>query len=177
MCDWPEIAAIVCNRVVWKMKRTVAIKRLIVVAPVLALSGCALPKMFTVASYALDGILLLSTGKSTNDHAISVAVGKDCALLRVIKGEDVCREFDTGENGRTVLAAENSDSCQSAPSICNGILGHKTRNAVLRFQRKNAIRKDGKASAQLITMLRKQHAAHKRVAPLSVPSTRLKGLY
>ena len=103
MCDWPEISAIVCNRVVWKMKRTVAIKRLIVVAPVLALSGCALPKMFTVASYALDGILLLSTGKSTNDHAISVAVGKDCALLRVIKGEDVCREFDTGD-GKTTIA-------------------------------------------------------------------------
>ncbi len=139
------------------MKRTVAIKRLIIVAAALALSGCGLPKMFTVASYALDGILLLSTGKSTNDHAISVAVGKDCALLRVIKGEDVCREFDTGENGRTVLAAENSDSCQSTPSICNGILGHKTRSAVLRFQRKNAIRKDGKVSAQLITMLRKQY--------------------
>ncbi len=54
----------------------------------------------------------------------------------------------------------------------DGVVGDKTRNAIVRFQRNNAIRKDGKVSTQLITMLRKQQAAH---APLS--GNRLEGLY
>ncbi len=42
----------------------------------------------------------------------------------------------------------------------DGILGPKTRNAILRFQRKTGTRADGKVSAQLISMLRKRQAAH-----------------
>ncbi len=36
----------------------------------------------------------------------------------------------------------------------DGILGRKTRNAILRFQRKNAIRKDGKVSSRLVAVLK-----------------------
>ncbi len=57
----------------------------------------------------------------------------------------------------------------------DGILGPKTRNAILRFQRKTGTRADGKVSARLIAMLRKRRAAHERVAPLS--GNRLKGIY
>ena len=59
----------------------------------------------------------------------------------------------------------------------DGILGPKTQNAILRFQRKTGTRADGKVSAQLITMLRRQQAANERVVPLSVPGNQLKGLY
>ena len=59
----------------------------------------------------------------------------------------------------------------------DGILGRKTRKAILRFQRKIGIRADGKVSARLITMLRKQKAANDRVAPFSVPGDRVKGIY
>ncbi len=50
----------------------------------------------------------------------------------------------------------------------DGILGRKTRNAILQFQRKIGARADGKVSAQLISMLRKRQAAHLRITP-SIP--------
>ena len=59
----------------------------------------------------------------------------------------------------------------------DGILGRKTRKAILRFQRKIGTQADGKVSARLITMLRKQKAANDRVAPFSVPGDRVKGIY
>jgi len=59
----------------------------------------------------------------------------------------------------------------------DGILGHKTRKAILRFQRKIGTKADGKVSARLITVLRKQQAANDRVAPLSAPGDRVKGIY
>ena len=42
------------------------------------------------------------------------------------------------------------------PGEADGLMGKKTRNAILRFQRKTDIRVDGKVSAKLITMLRNQ---------------------
>ena len=41
----------------------------------------------------------------------------------------------------------------------DGILGRKTRKAILRFQRKNAIRKDGKVSSRLVAVLKKKRDA------------------
>ncbi len=53
----------------------------------------------------------------------------------------------------------------------DGILDIKTRNAIRGFQRKSKIPANGNVSAQLVTMLRKQQAIPKRVAPKSVPAT------
>jgi hypothetical protein len=30
------------------------------------------------------------TGKNTTDHAISAVVRQDCALIRVVRGKDIC---------------------------------------------------------------------------------------
>lgn len=46
------------------------------------------------------------------------------------------------------------------PGQVDGVMGRKTRNAIRRFQRRNAIRPDGDLSPKLIAMLRKQKAAH-----------------
>ena len=46
------------------------------------------------------------------------------------------------------------------PGRIDGVMGKKTRNAIRRFQRRNAIRPDGDLSPKLIAMLRKQKAAH-----------------
>ncbi len=43
----------------------------------------------------------------------------------------------------------------------DGILGRKTRKAILRFQRRNAIRKDGKVSSRLVAVLKKKRDALK----------------
>jgi hypothetical protein len=60
-------------------------------------SGCALPLGASVASYAADGVLWLATDKTSTDHAISMSLGKDCKLWRVVKGEEVCVPFKLGE--------------------------------------------------------------------------------
>lgn len=59
-----------------------------------ALGGCALPGAVVVAGYAADGASYLLTGKSATDHALSAAVDRDCALLRVTMNEPVCRESE-----------------------------------------------------------------------------------
>jgi hypothetical protein len=43
----------------------------------------------------------------------------------------------------------------------DGILGRKTRKDILRFQRKNGIRVDGKVNSRLVARLRKKRDAHK----------------
>jgi hypothetical protein len=48
-----------------------------------------------IASYAADGVSYVGTGKSVTDHGISAAVGRDCALLRIIKGKAICRDEPT----------------------------------------------------------------------------------
>jgi len=59
----------------------------------------------------------------------------------------------------------------------DGNLDHKTRNAIRRFQRKTKTWANGKVSARLITMLRKQQVTNERVAPLSVPGNQTENLY
>jgi hypothetical protein len=55
------------------------------------LGGCGLPAAVVVASYAADGASYLATGKSATDHALSAAVDRDCALLRLAANEQPCR--------------------------------------------------------------------------------------
>ncbi len=50
------------------------------------------------------------------------------------------------------------------PGEADGLMGKKTRNAILRFQRKNDIRVDGKVSTRLIAKLRKRQIAHEAAA-------------
>ena len=50
------------------------------------------------------------------------------------------------------------------PGEADGLMGKKTRNAVLRFQRKNDVRVDGKVSVRLITALQKLQAAREAAA-------------
>jgi hypothetical protein len=63
---------------------------LFVLAPIL-LSGCAIPPALSIASYVLDGVSYAATGKSISDHGISAAAGRDCAVWRLIKGENPCK--------------------------------------------------------------------------------------
>jgi hypothetical protein len=58
---------------------------------VAALPGCGLPTAVTVATYAADGVSFVATGKRVTDHALSAAVDRDCALLRAMNGDAVCR--------------------------------------------------------------------------------------
>jgi hypothetical protein len=81
-------------------------KRAIAALLPLALVGCGLPPAVTLISYALDGISLISTGKTVGDHALSVAANQDCAVWRAVDGEEVCKEFKPGKKNVLVAAAE-----------------------------------------------------------------------
>ena len=68
-------------------------KLLIVVGISFLVSGCAFWPFSLFPSWgwlAADGASYITTGKSTTDHAISVVSDKDCALFRVINGENIC---------------------------------------------------------------------------------------
>ena len=58
------------------------------------LSGCGVPIAVTVVSYAADGVSAIATGKTLGDHALSAAVGEDCALWRVFDDEEICIEVE-----------------------------------------------------------------------------------
>lgn len=55
-----------------------------------------------MASLFADGISLVTTDKTLTDHGLSAIAGKDCAVWRGIKGEDIC--FD--ETEKSIVLAE-----------------------------------------------------------------------
>ena len=59
---------------------------------VLLLGGCAVPLPLTVASWAVDGISLMTTDKTLTDHGLSAVAGRDCALWRGLTEGDICRD-------------------------------------------------------------------------------------
>jgi len=71
-----------------------ALPVILIASLTLPLSGCivAIPTAFKFISIAADGISLISTGKTTTDHAISEIAGQDCSMSRALKSEDVCKQ-------------------------------------------------------------------------------------
>ena len=62
----------------------------VAVCGVFLISGCALPPAIAIASYAATGISYLTSRKGPSDHALSAMVDMDCAMFRVVMGEDIC---------------------------------------------------------------------------------------
>lgn len=79
----------------------------------LLLGGCGLPPALSAASWALDGISYLASGKSVTDHAISQVAQQDCALFRVVQGRELCDaavddDTQTAEGPQIMVAAAPS---------------------------------------------------------------------
>lgn len=74
---------------------------------VLLLTGCALPLPYQIASWALDGISYMATEKSVTDHGLSIIAQKDCALLRVVHGNEICSAND---DSGTFAVAKNDNA-------------------------------------------------------------------
>lgn len=64
---------------------------IVVGLPLLA-GGCAAPVAVAAASYGADGVSLVSTGKTSSDHFVSMVSKKDCALWRIFRRGKICRE-------------------------------------------------------------------------------------
>ncbi len=58
------------------------------------LAGCAAPMSGQVASWALEGVSILTTERALVDHGASLVAQKDCAIWRGIKGEAICMDGD-----------------------------------------------------------------------------------
>ncbi len=65
--------------------------RLCALLIVLPLAGCLLPTPFSVATMGADAVSYAVSGKTVTDHGLSLALGGDCALVRVLEGE-ICAE-------------------------------------------------------------------------------------
>ena len=89
---------------------------------VLLLSNCSslapasLETAFKYIGYGklgADAITLSATGKTTNDHMLSYAIGKDCKISRVIRKQSICVEIDPKVykyklfNKGTLVSADN----------------------------------------------------------------------
>ena len=62
------------------------------------LSGCVvLPPIASFASWTFGGVTYAVSGKTVSDHAFSAITQEDCAFLRVLDNEPVCRDFAEGE--------------------------------------------------------------------------------
>lgn len=81
-------------------------KSLAMIGLPILLGGCGLPPALTAASWALDGVSYLVSGKSVTDHAISEVASQDCALFRIVQDRDVCEEFEVdGDEGAIFVAS------------------------------------------------------------------------
>ena len=60
----------------------------------LVLGGCSfLPVPLQIASWAVDGISVITTQKSISDHGLSLVTQKDCAIWKGFTKGVICREY------------------------------------------------------------------------------------
>jgi len=68
----------------------------LVVGLALLTGACGAPLAVSAVSYGSDGAMLVATDKTGTDHLASMVSKKDCALWRVFRGRQVCREREEG---------------------------------------------------------------------------------
>ena len=85
-------------------------KRFLAVAIFMCMvSGCSVSPAVDAASWTIDGVSYLLTGKATMDHAVSAMARQDCMIIRMIKNEMVCVPRDEDVAGdRLVFKYEKS---------------------------------------------------------------------
>ena len=64
----------------------------LVIALGLLVGGCFLPA-YQIASWTATGVSYIFSGKGPGDHALSLAMHKDCATWRVLQGKEICVDY------------------------------------------------------------------------------------
>ena len=58
----------------------------------IALAGCGLvPPAVSAVSFAADAFSYAFSGKSVPDHGLSMVMKQDCAMLKLVEGEAMCK--------------------------------------------------------------------------------------
>ncbi len=94
------------------------------------LGACALPVPVQLASWALDGISLITTHKSVADHGLSLIANEDCAMWRAIEGDSICSGNDAGSTVVAVAAAESPEELASFETAAGSPEDNKDINPV-----------------------------------------------
>ncbi len=81
----------------------------------ITLAGCGLPPALMVASYVAEGILVATSGKTLPGHALSTVTQQDCAMWRVLNGDDICQDPLLLDNNAITLAAGAAPADRTAP--------------------------------------------------------------
>ena len=71
---------------------------------ILVVQGCALPIPVRVASWAIDGIVMVTTKKSVPEHGISMIAQMDCSFLRGFTKQQFCVDYP--DQGTLIAAAD-----------------------------------------------------------------------
>ena len=99
------------------------------VCGVLLVSGCALPPVIAIASYAATGLSYIASGKSVSDHVLSAMADQDCAMFRVVMGEDICHaQGDQPEDGVVIASAEDLKPWEIEPAAGSAYDGSNSPN-------------------------------------------------
>ena len=69
------------------------------------MAGCGLPPALMVASYVAEGILVATSGKTLGGHALSTVTQQDCAMWRILQGEDICQDPTLLDEAEIMLAS------------------------------------------------------------------------
>jgi hypothetical protein len=94
----------------------------LVVGLALLTGACGAPLAVTGASYAADGVLLVTSDKTATDHLASMMSKKDCALWRAFRGRPVCKEREGDKDPYNVDYTQpqrmvSEDGVQYAPPL------------------------------------------------------------
>ncbi len=88
------------------------------------LAGCLpfLPPVMSAASLGVSGFSVLTTGKSTSDHIVSAANGKNCALHRLLFLNPICREYTEADIQIAVTYPTSfpGDHADGGPDVTEG---------------------------------------------------------
>jgi len=76
--------------------RLSAIPLLAVLCLPLATGACGGPIILAALSYGADGVSLVSTGKTSTDHLLSMTSQQDCAMWRMVENKPICKEREDG---------------------------------------------------------------------------------
>jgi len=80
------------------------------------LSGCAaLPVPVQIASWALDGLSVITTQKSLTDHGLSMVSNQDCAIWRGFTEGEICR--DSSIEVEVLTAAVGTPGPEARPEL------------------------------------------------------------
>ncbi|MCI0401589.1 MAG: SPOR domain-containing protein [Gammaproteobacteria bacterium] len=90
----------------------------------ISLTGCAAPGALQLGLLAGGAASYLTTGKGLSDHAMSAALDEDCAVHRIVVGNQICHAYPPPEEA--VAVVDGPDPSQAAKMAASLSADHAT---------------------------------------------------